>query len=182
MKKLTFHSLRFIGLAAVLSLALFSCSKETDECADVKCNNGGVCAGGDCACTGEWEGKNCNTLNLKGVISGNASRTWKLSSITEAATGKVIPLDEEDKNLRLMIKSDGTWNTYWIGTTETEEATWQIINGNLYIFDKQTPPEKLEIRAIKWANGTFSYRLDNELSWGAPDVTGDVEFNYIQAN
>lgn len=134
-----------LGLAVIGMVTMNSCSK--DPCADVTCNNGGICVDGTCDCADWYEGSSCNTemrtkfygtyqgtLTVAGssnaiqtelsMYNGNVQRVWIDNdfyfNITGSTTGE-IPLQ--------VINSGGTTfnitgNVNLNGNTVQMNMTW----------------------------------------------------------
>lgn len=93
---------RIITLAASVTLAVFfltayvACTK--DSCADVTCQHGGTCSGGNCSCPSGYTGTHCETQtcaanNTASIQFSNRSANktysvvWDGSVITTLAAG-----------------------------------------------------------------------------------------------
>lgn len=65
MKKI---NLLLLAVGGALILSLSSC----DDCKDVTCENGGTCNEGECECTDNYFGDNCETHCVNGAYAGGS--------------------------------------------------------------------------------------------------------------
>ena len=59
-------------LLTIFALFLILGFSSCDPCKDVTCQNGGVCDEGDCICTDEYEGDNCETKKIAKFLGSYA--------------------------------------------------------------------------------------------------------------
>jgi hypothetical protein len=86
--------LQILGVAAIATISMVSC--DTDPCADVTCDNGGLCVDGDCVCATGYEGTDCSTLvRAKYLGSKNVNETCSQSTDSYAVTISAGSTDTE---------------------------------------------------------------------------------------
>lgn len=159
-------SIKRIALSAFLTVSAFcavlytSCSK--DECKDVVCQNGGVCASGTCTCVSGYEGANCETaVRAKFIKSWSAADLISGGTSPLAYTANIVAGTGTDM-LAVVIGNSFSDNFFTVGPIKA------TVSGNTITIPLQNPDgNKYSLSGsgtIASGKITWSYTIKNDLT------------------
>jgi len=128
---------RVVLLSALITSAIFSvvvytgCIKPVDECATVTCYNGGVCVNGNCNCTGDYTGTNCQTRKCE------ANNTAKVRFMNKTGTSQTYSVLWDGSVITTL--GPGATSEYYTVAAGTHTLHFKIANSTAEACTPSTP-------------------------------------------